>query len=192
MNEILADMSENNVMDTITDTDAVLMLSVSKGDDNAFRILVQKWKNPIINYFFRSTNDAFLSEDLTWQTFINLYKARASYKVKAKFSTYLFFIARCVLINNHRSAKPVEAVDPSDMESCAVFEDASSAGELEELFENMIKDMPENQRTAILLLKQQQLSYDEIAEAMSASVGAVKTWIHRARETLRKAFKEYE
>ena len=71
------------------DEDSILMLEVAGGSDHAFRMLVEKWKNALINFFYRSTANASTSEDLAQQTFINLYRARESYKAKAKFSTYL-------------------------------------------------------------------------------------------------------
>ena len=136
-------------------------------------------------------------------TFVNLYKARQSYadyilnadskKPIAKFSTYLFSIARNVLINEHRKMvrRPFEPSDPSEME---YSDDNAQAhlevNELEELFYNTLETLPENQRTAILLLKQQSLSYDEIANVMEANVQSVKTWIHRARTTLREALQQ--
>ena len=61
--------------------------------------------------------------------------------------------------------------------------------ELEEIFYSALETMPENQRTAILLYKQQELTYEEIAAAMDAGVPAVKTWIFRARTALREALK---
>jgi RNA polymerase sigma-70 factor (ECF subfamily) len=58
--------------------------------------------------------------------------------------------------------------------------------EIEEIFQLAIKKLPEKHRSALLLYKQQQLSYQEIAEIMKANENAVKTWIHRARTQLRK------
>ncbi len=174
------------------DPDSALMLEVSKGSEDAFRVLVCKWQNPLMNYFYRSVSDSHTAEDLAQQTFINLYRARASYSAKAKFSTYIFFIARRVLINEYRrrQRKPSEATDPFEMEAPAPKDSETELGELEEAFYSALEEMPENQRTAILLLKQQELSYEEIAKAMEASVAAVKTWIHRARQTLRKVLKD--
>ncbi|MBO7521322.1 MAG: sigma-70 family RNA polymerase sigma factor [Opitutales bacterium] len=176
----------------VCDEDSILMLETAKGGDHAFRMLVEKWKNALVNFFYRSTANASTSEDLAQQTFINLYRARESYKAKAKFSTYLFSIARHILINEYRSSsrriQSVELNPETDSPSAPNYD--LETAELEEIFEKTIALMPENQRTAILLLKQQELSYEEIADAMDASVGAVKTWIFRARTTLRAALQE--
>ena len=173
------------------DEDAILMLEVAKGDEHALRMLIEKWKNPLANYFYRSVSDVHTSEDLTQQTFINLYRAREKYEVSAKFSTYLFHIARHVLINEYRRSvrRPAEVSDPSEMECPVDGRGDLALGELEEIFHQTLKSLPEKQRTAILLLKQQELSYENIATIMDSSVSAVKTWIHRARNALKDALR---
>lgn len=172
-----------------SDEDSALMLQAAEGDEHALRMIIEKWKNPLANYFYRSTANRHSAEDLCQQTFINLYKARNSYTPKAKFSTYLFFIARRVLINEHRKnlRRPSDATDPAEIDSPVNGRTDLEISELEEIFYKTLESMPENQRTAILLLKQQELSYDEIADIMNAKVVAVKTWLHRARQTLREA-----
>ncbi len=174
------------------DPDAMLMLEAAGGSEGALRILVEKWKNPLMNYFYRSVCDVHISEDLAQQTFINLWKARAGYSASAKFSTYLFYIARRVLISRYRkeSRRRVSACDPADLDCQVDGRESLDVGELEELFYLALKELPENQRTAILLLKQQELSYEQIAETMGASVQAVKTWVHRARLALREVLRK--
>ena len=63
--------------------------------------------------------------------------------------------------------------------------------EIEEAFHCALAALPENQRNAILMLQQQGLSYNEIAQALNASVSAIKTWIHRARTHLRQELKDF-
>ena len=104
------------------DEDIAFMLQVADGSEHAFRMLVGKWQKPIMNYFFRSCGDVHTSEDLAQQTFLNLFRARAAYaeylgrdgeggKPKAKFSTYLFHVARNVLISEFRKSarRPADA-----------------------------------------------------------------------------------
>ena len=184
------------------DGDSALMCQVAEGSTHAFRMIVEKWQKPLMNYFFRSCNNAHSSEDMAQLTFVNLYKARQSYanyinedsdKPRAKFSTYLFSIARNVLISEHRksSRRPADVSDPFEME-CRdeSTQTHSDIGELEEIFYNAVENLPENQRTAILLLKQQELSYEEIADIMKANLQSIKTWIHRARLSLRDALEK--
>lgn len=184
------------------DEDANLMLEVAKGSKHAFRMIVEKWQSPMVNYFYRSCNNIHSAEDMAQQTFVNLYKARQSYasyienfdetKNKSKFSTYLFHIARNILLSEFRksSRRPADATDPADMEQRYDNSTKDYTKELEEIFYITLEKLPEPQRTAILLLKQQDLSYEEIANAMSANLQTVKTWISRARATLKNALQE--
>lgn len=175
------------------DEDARLMLAVGAGDEAALRTLVEKWQGPLINFFYRSIRSREQSEDLTQVVFVRLYRAAPGYQPTARFTTYLFQIARRLLINEFRrqQRKPLETVDPADLGGTVEGREALGTLEIEEAFAQALETLPENQRTAILLLKQQELSYEEIAASMDASVSAVKTWIFRARQSLREALKEF-
>jgi RNA polymerase sigma-70 factor (ECF subfamily) len=124
--------------------------------------------------------------------FIRLYRAAPKYEPQARFSTFLFQIARRLLINEYRRSqrKPLESWDPSDLQAFTSDQPSRLFTELEEAFEQVIHKLPENQRTAILLLKQQELSYQEIANIMEANESAVKTWIYRARQFLKQELKD--
>ena len=185
----VADVSNSEESISNPDMDAALMPQIAEGSDAAMRMIIEHWKQPIVNYFYRSVNNLHTAEDLAQQTFINIYRAAPSYSPKAKFSTYIFHLARHVLINEYRkvSRRPADATDPDEIIYAVDGRSELNLSELEEIFAKTLETLPENQRTAILLLKQQELSYEEIADAMKASVGAVKTWIHRARQTLRDA-----
>ncbi len=170
------------------DEDSMLMLELASGSDHAMRMIVEKWKNPLINFFYKSVHNLSSAEDLAQQTFINIYKAKNSYVVSAKFSTYIFGIARNLCINefrkNSRRPQSVELIPETD--AITNGREDLEAKELEELFTQALEGLPENQRTAILLLKQQELSYDQIAEIMQTSTSSVKTWIHRARQSIKE------
>ena len=64
-------------------------------------------------------------------------------------------------------------------------------GELAKKIEQALAELPENQRTAILLCRQEELSYEEIAEVLGCSLSATKSLIHRGRETLKDKLKPY-
>ena len=171
------------------DEDIRLMFEVAAGDSNALRLLIDKWKKPLINFFYRSLSSYTESEDLAQVVFIKIYRAAERYEARAKFSTFLFHVARRVLLNEFRrkGRKPIDYVDPQEFHY-ELSEDPNEKRrlvEIEEIFQLAIKKLPEKHRSAILLYKQQQLSYLEIAEIMKASENAVKTWIHRARTQLK-------
>ncbi|MBT5380267.1 MAG: RNA polymerase sigma factor [Opitutae bacterium] len=173
------------------DESQTLMLRIASGDDVALTLLINRWKNPLFRFFDRSLNNHADAEDLTQKVFVKLHAAVSRYKPKAKFSTYIFTIARRLLLDEfkRRSRRPEDLTDPLDIKSPIVH--GNSRNELEGALEQCLAGIPENQRTALLLRVQRELSYSEIAEIMSASQAAVKTWIYRAREEARKSLSEF-
>lgn len=174
------------------DPDVALMERVATGDEAALTEIIERWKNPLINFFYRSLHAYPQSEDLTQMVFIRLYRAAPRYKPQARFSTFLFHIARRLLINEYRrqQRKPLEATDPADLQASTGGREELNTLEIEEAFRHALEGLPENHRTAILFFKQQEMSYQEIAEAMEASESAVKTWIFRARQHIKTQLKD--
>lgn len=175
------------------DDDALLLVRVGKGEAHALRLLIAKWKSPLVNFIWRSVGDAATAEDLAQVVFIKLWRNAPHYRPEAKFSTYLFTIARSLIINEYRrrGRKPVDATDPADMHAVHCDESGKRVTELDAAFESALAALPENQRTALLLWKQQELSYEDIARSMGASVTAVKTWIFRGRQRLRESLADF-
>ncbi len=188
-----------------SDPDAQLMLRVKRGDMDAFEALVDRYKQPVINVIHRTLKDATEAEDLAQNVFIQVYKARDRYQVKAKFSTFLFTIARNLTLNEirRRSRHPADSMDAGppgeEDQPFRQFEDNRTAsppdaalrGELEVKVAEAVEALPENQRTAILLCQQGDVSYEEIGEVLGVSLSAVKSLIHRGRETLKQVLKPY-
>jgi len=177
---------------SIQDPDIELMMKLRAGDESAFDQLVERWQTPMLNFFYRSLSSYETSEDLAQLVFIRLYRAAPKYEPRAKFSTFLFQIARRLLINEYRRSqrKPLDSWDPADLQAITSDSGSRRYAEIEEAFEGAIGKLPEKQRTAIVLLKQQELSYQEIASIMEANESAVKTWIFRARQFLKQELKD--
>src|SRR6266511_4371890 len=95
------------------DPDAALMLRVREGDFDAFEQLVEKYKQPVMNLVYRTLPDATEAEDLAQHVFLQVYKSAHRYEVSAKFSTWLFTIARNLCLNEirRRSRHPAESLD---------------------------------------------------------------------------------
>jgi len=192
-------------MDKPLDPDAELMLRVRAGDRDAFQTLVEKYKQPVINLAYRTLSDLTEAEDLAQHAFLQVFKAADRYRVSAKFSTWLFTIARNLCLNEirRRSRHPAESLDKPITEGedqpQRQIEDTKGFSpptevlhrELEEKIQEALQALPEKQRTAITLCREQELSYDEIAEVLGCSVSATKSLIHRGRETLKQRLKPY-
>src|ERR1043166_3469304 len=162
-------------MGEVMDPDAALMKRVTQGDQRAFEELVEKYKQPVFNMIYRTLPDAAEAEDLAQAVFVQVYKSAARYRVEAKFTTWLFTIARNLCLNElrRRSRHPAESldavVDPSDESSAPrQFEDVRSVSapdrliqdELSAKVEEALAALPENQRTAIMLFKEKEMSYE--------------------------------
>ena len=192
-------------MDYPHDPDAALMLRVKQGDREAFEALVEKYKQPVMNLVYRTLPDAIEAEDLAQHVFLQVFKSAHRYEVSAKFSTWIFTIARNLCLNEirRRARHPAESLDVTSAEHedqpLRQFEDGKTfsppeallQGELEEKIGEALAALPEKQRTALILCRQEELSYEEIAKVLGCSLSATKSLIHRARETLRQQLKPY-
>ena len=186
------------------DPDAALMLRVKQGDWAAFSDLVDKYKQPVMNLAFRMLRDMTEAEDLAQAVFLQVYKSAFRYQVASKFSTWMFTIARNLCLNEirRRSRHPTNSLDATpehDDQPSQQYEDRKifSApdhvlqSELEEKIVQALADLPENQRLAILMCRNDELSYEQIAEVLGCSLSATKSLIHRGRETLKQKLKPY-
>jgi RNA polymerase sigma-70 factor (ECF subfamily) len=145
------------------------------------------------------------AEDLAQNVFLQVYKSRSRYKQTAKFSTWLFTIARNLCLNElrRRSRHPAESLEETHPENedqpQRQYEDKSHVaapdkllhGELAQKIDEALEELPENQRSAILLCRQEDLSYEQIAKILRCSLSATKSLIHRGRETLKEKLKPY-
>jgi RNA polymerase sigma-70 factor, ECF subfamily len=187
------------------DPDAALMLRVKQGDTAAFARLVDKYKQPVIHLAYRTLRDETEAEDLAQTVFLQVFKSAHRYKITAKFSTWLFTITRNLCLNEirRRSRHPAESLDAPhpEMEDQPLrqFEETRTSmppenllrSELEQKVEEAISELPENQRTALLLCRAEDVSYEDIAEVLGCSLSATKSLIHRGRETLKQRLKPY-
>ena len=159
----------------------------------------------MIDLVFRSLGDADEAEDLAQNVFLQVYKSAHRYRVSAKFTTWLFTIARNLCLNEirRRSRHAAESLDASAAASEEAPHhriadsresgphDAALESELAAKIQEALLALPENQRTAILLCRDQELSYEDIASILGCSLTAVKSLIHRGRETLKRRLKPY-
>ena len=192
-------------MPDLADADAELMLRVKRGDRAAFAELVGKYQQPLFNFVHRTLRDETESEDVAQNTFLQVWKSRDRYEPSARFTTWLFTIARNLCLNElrRRSRHPAESIEAAHAEHedqpQRQYEDKSHIGapekllhgELVEKIGDALAGLPENQRTAILLCQREELSYEEIAQVLGCSLSATKSIIHRGREVLKEKLKRY-
>jgi RNA polymerase sigma-70 factor (ECF subfamily) len=174
----------------MVDDDARLMLAFRDGDRRAFESLFSRYTPRVLTFLTRMVRDRARAEELTQDVFVRVYNAAERYEASARFSTWIFGIAHNLALNDlaraHRRYERADgmleelgAADPA-----ASAEDKLDAVRMQTRLERALAALPERQRAALLLRSEQGLSYEEIAEALSATVSSVKSLIHRAREAL--------
>src|SRR5665213_4197444 len=87
------------------DPDAQLMLRVKDGDDDSFRVLLEKHRNPVVHFVYRMVQDQAVSEELAQEVFLRVYRSRETYEPTARFTTWLFRIATHLALNSLRDGR---------------------------------------------------------------------------------------
>ena len=188
----------------VQDLDAKLMLRFKDGDAGAFDSLFSRHMRRIINFAYRFVRNREIAEELAQEIFIKVYESAAKYKVKARFTSWLYKIATNVCLNEirkpqfrarHRSlsAPRFDGDEDEDMQ----MEFGASKGpdailerkNLARVLKSALEEIPEKQRLAFILNKYQELSYAEVADVLGCSEKAVKSLIHRAKEALAERLK---
>jgi RNA polymerase sigma-70 factor (ECF subfamily) len=189
----LLEMSENQEhVNCILSDDQLLMKEVARKCPVAMEKIITRWKDGLFRFFDRSLRNKADAEDLTQKVFIRIYQSATRYQPKAKFSTYLFTVARNLLIDEIKKSNRQQISSYSDeLIQGQIVQPANEAQEWNEILDFAMKEIPEHYSTALLLRVQRELSYMEIADIMKVSESSVKTWIHRARIHLRKTLQEY-
>ena len=120
---------------------------------------------------------------------MRLHRSAARYERRAAFTTFLFHIARNLLLNElrRRRRKPVQMLPPEAFDYVAAPEsdDARRATELEEIFQRALAQLPEAQRSLLLLVHQQDLDPPTAAATLGLTANALRVQLHRARQHLK-------
>jgi RNA polymerase sigma-70 factor (ECF subfamily) len=178
------------------DRDAELMLKVGQGDIASFTLLLNRHRPAVLYFIYRKVKNAALAEELSQEVFLRVYRARASYQAKAKFKTWLFRIATNLALNALRdSRKDAWQKRLSDISAggrpLQVSDNRPTAEERlvhETKFAEVrraIAELPELQRSAVVMQRYREMDYGEIAAALGCSESAVKSLLFRAHEALR-------
>jgi len=166
------------------------MLAYQRGDEECFDKLFQKHKRAVINFSYRFTGRRDVAEELAQDIFVKCALAADTYQPAAKFTTWLFRIARNHCLNEVRRqdyryhTQPMEASQEPPEEQTP--EAHTAARKLQQTLEQGLTDLPAPQREALLLSRFHAMSYEDIAQTMETSVSAVKSLINRAKRSMVK------
>lgn len=169
------------------------MRRIATGDGPAMTRMMERWKLPLLGFLQRLVGSRSDAEELVLEVFVRLHRAAPRYEPTARFSTFLFSIAQRLALNElrRRRRKPVELVAPETFDHLAG--DASEErrlADLEESFQIALGRLAPKHRTALLLVVQQGLGYEEAAQVLNSTPNAVRVLVHRARQELKAKMEE--
>jgi RNA polymerase sigma-70 factor (ECF subfamily) len=181
-------------------TDEDLLFAHRDGDRHALAELIDRYRGPVMTYLVRTLRDRPLAEEVFIDTFLALHRAADTYQPQGAFRAYVFRIARNRAISalrrvHERISRRSLSLSPEPDEVRPRFQLIQGGAGPEQLtgtrqqldrLDEAIAALPENRRSALLLVHVEGLSYPEAAEALDVPLGTVKTWIHQARKTLRQ------
>ena len=177
-------------------SDEALMLQVVTGDQQAFRVLLTRWKQPLMNYFYRVLGHAETSEELTQEAFVKVWKTK-KYQPQARFSTWLYRLAYHVLVDHWRKQgrQPLNMHQPIELafelpSLVAGPEEQAMQSESREQIQSALQSLPRKQQEILVLSKFQDLKYDQIAEITGCPAKGVKVQVFRALKNLSQKLKE--
>lgn len=180
-------------------TDEELMRAVQAGDEAAFPLLYRRYERRLLAFLVPYVGHLALAEDILQETFLRVFRQRASYEPRGAFRTWIFAIARNLALDQLRRRRslrestspfgdesrvgggPERLLDPApDPLGVLAGRDAATA------LRAALRELTEEDRAVILLSRLEGLRYREIAEILGSTEGAVKVRAHRALLALRK------
>ena len=165
-----------------------MIKAILEGDQKAFKLLVDTYQLMVVNTCHAFVHDRNEAEDIAQDVFIQVFESLGKFRFESKLSTWLYRIAVNRSINHCKS--PRGRAIKVDIESWKQMPQQQLLEEQEqlELLHRAIDRLPENQRTALILNKYEELSYKEIAEVMGVTLSSVESLLFRAKNNLEKIF----
>lgn len=175
-----------------------LIAHARRGDDEAFRLIFERYSRPIISFIYDMVGQRELAEELTQETFVRAYKNLTGLRDESKLSTWLFGIAKNVARESIRSRYREDHKVGIDDDHVSELSDGGLPPdsqllnkELNRVIQDALLLLDEDKRTVFTLKVFHQRSYEEIAEITGFSIPKLKTDLHRARAEMRRRIRPY-
>jgi RNA polymerase sigma-70 factor (ECF subfamily) len=181
-------------------TDSQLIREIKDGNVKAYEELMRRYERKIMAFIFHMLKGArmeVMAEDLCSETFYKAFRSLHSFReVEASFSTWLYTIARNTVLSELRRNKgntiPFEEVGPVKFVSSeSTPEQTILRNEKVSKVREAINNLPEKQRSALILREYDQLEYQEIANILGQTVSSVKSLLFRARASVKMQLEPY-
>ncbi len=164
-----------------------------QGDERAYGAIVDAYRLPVFNYVLRTVADRELAEDLTQEVFLRVWKSLPSFGHRAQLSTWLFQVAKNVILDSVRARESRPRTTELVPEVTPAVSDVSAEqGETIRELWAAVEELNIDLRTALLLRDVVGLSYNEIADTLEVTLATVKWRIYKAREHVQLALLEAE
>lgn len=178
-------------------TDEELVAAATAGDVESFNQLVSRWERPIYALAYRTLGREEDARDVAQEAFLRAYRGLRGFKGQAKFSSWLYRITLNLCrdwMRRERRAPMVqvpEGTDPVDLADARMaptesVEDLVARRELSQAVQRALAELPEEQRTAIMLKEYQGLTFQEIADLLDCPLSTVKTRLYQGLSVLRR------
>lgn len=181
-------------------TDSQLIREIKDGNVELYSELMRRYQRKILAFIYHMLKSAkleLMAEDLCSETFYKAYRSLHSFReLDASFSTWLYTIARNTVLSELRKQKSAHvSLDESDYEPVAsldaVPEQQVLRNERMAMVREAINNLPEKQRSALILREYDQLDYQEIANILGQTVSSVKSLLFRARASVKTQLEPY-
>jgi len=178
------------------------MRAFQRGEPRAFELLVGRHRGPVFNFILRFTGQRARAEDLLQETWLKVVRSAGDYEPKAKFTTWLYTIARNLCVDSARkeSHRQAESLDASADDARGLSERVAGDGptpdreaynlRLRPLLQKALDSLPAEQREVFLLREYSGIAFKEIAGITGVPEPTVKSRMRYALEGLRRALGE--
>ena len=168
-------------------TDERLLTLASKGEEQAFQDLYERYRVPLFRFGYRLTASVETAEDLVHDCFISLLRSPARFvEYRGSLRTYLYAAVRNLArkrFRDHSAPEPMPEIEDTSEDCLSLLIGAETAG----IVQQAIAAMPVAWREVLILAEYEDLTMAEIATVTGDGVGAVKVRLHRARQALKRA-----
>ena len=177
---------------TVDEEDKELYNKYLNGQKEAFEKIVVKYKDRLIYFISKYTNNIYVAEDISQDVFVYILLNKDQYDFKYSLKTYLYMIAKCRAINYLK--KESKIVNIENLEE--LYKDSKSLEDdiLNKVIDNKIKDninkLKPSYQTVLELNLIEGFKYKEIAIIMNKNIGEIKILLHRAKKKLKKLLEE--
>ena len=173
----------------LTQPDLDVLRKAQRGDEHAFRIILNAYETPVYNYVLRMVGDRALAEDLSQEIFLRIYQGLPGFSLRCRFTTWLFQVAKNRVLDELRARerKPQSSLTLDDLPPLEVVDAPPERVEMIDGVWRAVAALNPDLKMALLLRDVVGLSYIEIADTLEITLATVKWRIFKAREEVQLA-----